>query len=338
MHLVAPGWNVIGGGEPVLPGVSIGHNEHGAWGLTIFGNDNEDLYVYDTNPANAERVSLPGSWEAMRVIADTIPVKGEKPEAVELKYTRHGPVLFEDRANRQGLRAARGVAGAGRRAVSRQPADESGDDLGGVPRGVQLQPHAGGEHGVGRSQRHDRLAGGRHSAAAPQLERPAAGARRRPLRVGRLPADHGAAARGEPVARVRRDGQPLPVPERLSRTRRRCTSRGPIRIAPSRITEVLGSGRLFSVAEMTRLQNDDLSLPARALVPLLRDVSLPNAGQRQGARRCCTTWDFVLDKDSVAAGIYAMWQRRLIANTRAGGRARRRARSRRARTSDQPSG
>src|SRR5205814_3785373 len=31
VHLVAPGWNVIGGGEPVLPGVSIGHNEYGAW-------------------------------------------------------------------------------------------------------------------------------------------------------------------------------------------------------------------------------------------------------------------------------------------------------------------
>ncbi len=46
VHLVAPGWNVIGGGEPVLPGVSIGHNEHGAWGLTVFGQDNEHLYVY----------------------------------------------------------------------------------------------------------------------------------------------------------------------------------------------------------------------------------------------------------------------------------------------------
>src|SRR6185437_16155919 len=34
VHLVAPGWNVIGGGEPSLPGVSIGHNEFGAWGLT----------------------------------------------------------------------------------------------------------------------------------------------------------------------------------------------------------------------------------------------------------------------------------------------------------------
>src|SRR5438105_5552961 len=45
VHLVAPGWNVIGGGEPVLPGVSIGHNDYGARGLTIFGSDTEALHV-----------------------------------------------------------------------------------------------------------------------------------------------------------------------------------------------------------------------------------------------------------------------------------------------------
>ena len=79
VHLVAPGWNVIGGGEPVLPGVSIGHNEHGAWGLTIFGNDNEDLFVYDVNPANANEYRYQGRWEAMRVTTDT--VRGEGREA-----------------------------------------------------------------------------------------------------------------------------------------------------------------------------------------------------------------------------------------------------------------
>src|SRR5699024_11081548 len=49
VHLNAPGWDVIGGGEPVIPGVSIGHNRYGAWGLTIFSTDAEDLYVYDLN-------------------------------------------------------------------------------------------------------------------------------------------------------------------------------------------------------------------------------------------------------------------------------------------------
>ncbi|HEX6064466.1 MAG TPA: penicillin acylase family protein, partial [Longimicrobiales bacterium] len=99
VHLVAPGWNVIGGGEPVLPGVSIGHNEYGAWGLTIFGNDNEDLYAYETNPANGNEYRYRGGWEPMRVVQDTISVKGEEPHTVTLKFTRHGPVIFEDRAH-----------------------------------------------------------------------------------------------------------------------------------------------------------------------------------------------------------------------------------------------
>ena len=55
-HLVAPGWNVIGGGEPEIPGISIGHNEYGAWGLTVFRTDGEDLYIYDIDP-NPPRVS-----------------------------------------------------------------------------------------------------------------------------------------------------------------------------------------------------------------------------------------------------------------------------------------
>jgi len=52
VHLNAPGWNVVGGGEPTIPGISIGHNDYGAWGLTIFAIDGEDLYVYELNPQN----------------------------------------------------------------------------------------------------------------------------------------------------------------------------------------------------------------------------------------------------------------------------------------------
>ena len=61
-HLVAPGWNVIGGGEPEIPGISIGHNEYGAWGLTVFRTDGEDLYVYDLNPTNLNQYKFNGSY------------------------------------------------------------------------------------------------------------------------------------------------------------------------------------------------------------------------------------------------------------------------------------
>lgn len=99
VHLVAPGWDVIGGGEPSLPGVSIGHNEFGAWGLTIFGTDSEDLYVYDTNPEKPLEYKYRGGWEAMKAIRESIAVRGQQASEVDLKYTRHGPVIYEDKAH-----------------------------------------------------------------------------------------------------------------------------------------------------------------------------------------------------------------------------------------------
>ncbi len=96
VHLVAPGWNVIGAGEPMLPGVSIGHNEHGAWGLTTFGADHEDLMVYETDPDDPLRYRYAGGWKRMEVEHDRIQVRGEPDVEVEHRYTVHGPVLRED--------------------------------------------------------------------------------------------------------------------------------------------------------------------------------------------------------------------------------------------------
>ena len=75
---------------------SAGHNEYGAWGLTVFRTDAEDLYVYRTNPDNPDQYWYKGAWETMRIIRDTIPVKGQEPVIVDHKYTRHGPVLYEN--------------------------------------------------------------------------------------------------------------------------------------------------------------------------------------------------------------------------------------------------
>lgn len=97
VHLHAPGWNVVGGGEPVIPGVSIGHNEHGAWGLTIFETDNEDLRIYDINPKNPYQYRYQKKWVNMTAIQDTIKVKGQADEIVTHYYTVHGPVTFIDR-------------------------------------------------------------------------------------------------------------------------------------------------------------------------------------------------------------------------------------------------
>ena len=92
-HLSAPGLNVIGAGEPALPGLSIGHNERIAFGLTVFGIDQEDLYVYE---ALSDGYAYRGDHEAFKVVKESIPVRGAAPAEVELKYTRHGPVIYEN--------------------------------------------------------------------------------------------------------------------------------------------------------------------------------------------------------------------------------------------------
>ncbi len=99
VHLDAPGWTAIGSTEPVLPGVAIGHNGRVAWGLTIVGTDQTDIYVESVNPADPNQVLWQGEWEPLRVITDTILVKSEDPELVQLKYSRHGPIFFEDAEN-----------------------------------------------------------------------------------------------------------------------------------------------------------------------------------------------------------------------------------------------
>lgn len=96
VHLNAPGWNVIGATEAPLPGVMIGHTEKIGWGLTIVGTDQADVYVEDVNPANRDQVRFRGAWEPLRVVPDTIRVKGSAPVVVQYKFSRHGPVFHED--------------------------------------------------------------------------------------------------------------------------------------------------------------------------------------------------------------------------------------------------
>lgn len=315
VHLVAPGWNVIGGGEPALPGVSIGHNEYGAWGLTVFGVDTEDLYVYDLNPANPLQYRYRGAWESMRVVRETIPVKGESPVPVDLKFTRHGPVLYEDPVRRKAyaLRAAWLEIGTApylaslrmdqattweefREACSysRTPAENMvwadvhgtiGWQAVGIP---PLRPNWDGLLPVAGDGRYE-WEGFLPVKALPAVVNPDKG--------------FWATANNALVP----DGYP-------HRRALAWTWADPFRAA--RIEEVLASGRRHTVADMMRLQHDELSLPARALVPLLRDVRSADPDVER-ARRLLLDWDFVLDRDSVAAGVYVAWERRLVANVRA---------------------
>ncbi len=105
VHLVCPpgedgpGWNVIGASEPAVPGVTTGHNDQQAWGVTIVNTDQQDFYIEETHPDDPSLYRHGDEWRRMEVESQPIAVRGEsQPRTVELKHTHHGPIVHEDRA------------------------------------------------------------------------------------------------------------------------------------------------------------------------------------------------------------------------------------------------
>ncbi|MDA0328247.1 MAG: penicillin acylase family protein [Gemmatimonadetes bacterium] len=308
VHLVGPGWNVIGGGEPSLPGVSIGHNEFGAWGLTVFATDGEDLYVYETNPSQPNQYRYRGAWESMTVLTEEIPVKGARPHTAELKYTRHGPVVFEDRDRNlaYAVRAAwMEVGGAPYLASLRMDQSETWEDF----REASNYSNIPGENMIWADRKG--TIGWQAVGIAPVRRNwsglvPVPGDGRyewdgylpitaKPNTVN-PPEGYFATANNDLIPRD------YPYMDAIG-----FSWSDPYRWA--RIAEVLGGGRQFSMADMMRLQTDELSLPARQLVPLLDDLSA--SGEAEEARLRLLDWDHVLDKRSVEAGIYVTWEAEL---------------------------
>jgi penicillin amidase len=308
VHLVGPGWNVIGGGEPSLPGVSIGHNEYGAWGLTVFSTDGEDLYVYETNPSNPNEYRYRGVWESMTVITEEIAVKGRNPHRAQLKYTRHGPVVFEDseRNLAYAVRAAwMEIGGAPYLASLRMDQARTWEEF----RAACNYSNIPGENMVWAGR--DGTIGWQAVGIAP--------VRRNWSGLVPVPGD----------GRYEWDGYlPNIAKPHVVNPAERYFATANNDLIPRdyeymdaigfswsdpyrwlRIVEVLGGGSRFSIADMMRLQTDQLSVPARQLVPLLDDLTA--SGRTEEARRRLLDWDYVLDKRSVEAGIYAAWESEL---------------------------
>ncbi len=309
VHLVGPGWNVIGGGEPVLPGVSIGHNEYGAWGITIHATDGEDLYVYETDPSDPNRYRYRGAWEAMTVIREEIPVKGERPRTVELKYTRHGPVVFEDKGARRAyaVRAAwMEVGGAPYLASLRMDQATSWEEF----RDACTRAHIPALNMVWASR--DGTIGWQVAGIAP--------IRRNFSGLVPVPGD-GRYEWGGYLPIQARPHVVDPVEGYFATANNDLIPRDfphmdavgfswsdPYRWL--RIVEVLGSGRRHSMADMMRLQTDELSIAARQLVPFLAGVPVSDERTRT-AMQMLLAWDHRMTRESPAAGLYAAWEGQL---------------------------
>jgi penicillin amidase len=88
-------YDVVGFSMAGVPGVIAGHNARIAWGVTNVGPDVQDLYIEKLNPANPFQYEVNGQWVDMRVLTETIKIKGQPDEALTIRYTRHGPIISD---------------------------------------------------------------------------------------------------------------------------------------------------------------------------------------------------------------------------------------------------
>jgi penicillin G amidase len=310
VHLVAPGWDVIGAGEPALPGVALGHNEHIAWAFTIFGLDQEDLYLETLNPANPKEYKTARGWARMREIREVIRVRGAPEVAAMLRFTDHGPVVWQDGKRALALRwvgAEPGTAGylaslSVDRAQNWQEFESAMTRWKVPSENIVYADREGniGEHSTGLAPLRKNFNGllplpadGRYEWAGfvPNAELP----------HSFNPAEGFIASANQKMIP---EGYPYAVGFEWA---------APTRF--ERIHEVLETashtGHKLTVADMEALQTDVVSRLARELQPLLRNaVGLVSPGVSQpvaDAAALLLQWDCAVRADSPAAALYELW-------------------------------
>ncbi|MGY1781947.1 penicillin acylase family protein [Geodermatophilus sp. SYSU D01036] len=307
-HLSAPGFDVIGGGEPGLPGISIGHNGQIAFGLTIFAIDQEDLYVYDLNPDDPLEYRYEGRWEPMRVERDTIEVAGGPPVEVELAFTRHGPVIRSDPSTNTAFAV---------RAAWLEPG---------------MAPYLGSMDYM-RARNWDEFLGAMNRWGAPPENQVYADTRGnigwktggltpiRPNWDGTLPVPGD--GRYEWAGFYDMDELPgalnpeqgwlataneMNLPEDFPPDRH-ITYDWYAPYRRHRIDDVLGGTTAATVQDMVDLQGDYVSIPAQRILAAVRGLDLPDRDQVDGLD-LLLDWDGDLRPDSPAAALFEVWYRR----------------------------
>ncbi|SEH04046.1 penicillin amidase [Nonomuraea solani] len=303
-HLSAPGLDVIGAGEPALPGISMGHNGRAAFGLTVFAADQEDIQVYRLHPDDPGRYLYRDRWVPFTTVREEVPVAGSTPRQVDLTFSRHGPVLKVDAARNLafGLRTAWSEPGTapyltGLDAMTARSFPEFAARIRrwAAPPENLIYADTSGAIGwvpgalVPRRTQHDGLlpvpGDGRYEwdgfhdgAELPRVSNPKSGfvasanefsmPAGHPLRVG---------YEWEPAARK------------------------------ERIVDVLSGSTRHTPAEMARLQRDQVDEYARRIVAVLRGIPAGDDPDTAAALRHLRDYDGTASADSAGAALFEPW-------------------------------
>jgi penicillin G amidase len=92
-HLKSGNLDVAGVTLPGMPYVIVGHNQRIAWGFTNVGPSVTDAFIENFNGQGAYQT--PRGWQQPEHRAEVIHVKGKPDVTVDVRTTRHGPIVTD---------------------------------------------------------------------------------------------------------------------------------------------------------------------------------------------------------------------------------------------------
>lgn len=92
-HLEYPDHSFYGNHAAMLPFGVLGRNRFGAWGITMFENDNVDFFREQINPNNENEYQDGDEWKTFKKREEVLKVKGEDDILFEVKETEKGPII-----------------------------------------------------------------------------------------------------------------------------------------------------------------------------------------------------------------------------------------------------
>jgi penicillin amidase len=314
-----------------LPGVVIGHNENVAWGLTNLGPDVQDLYLEKVS--NHDTYLYDGRQLPLTVRRETFVVRGDDPVTINVRESRHGPLISD---------VSHDYATVGADAPASPAAPDRGNGYAVALRWTALQPGRTADALFGIDQAHDwdsfREAARSFVAPSQNLVYADTEGHIGYQAPGRIPirrtGDGDWPAPGwnpayEWSGSIPYDALPnvLDPADGMVVTANQAVAKRsyPYYIGDSfdagyrsqRIRQLIGqlaADHGLTVDDMASIQLDDYSALARRLVPLLLKVDLPS-GYYQAGQKALASWDYHEDADSSGAAYFNVFWRELLVRT-----------------------
>ena len=92
-HIFVPNYEMYGYYLAGTPFPLLGHNRDYAYGLTMFENDDVDLYQEAENPNNKNQYQTAKGFQDYKIRKETIKVKDSSEVVLKIRETQHGPIM-----------------------------------------------------------------------------------------------------------------------------------------------------------------------------------------------------------------------------------------------------